>query len=83
MTYKKDGVELEESDQFLYLEEIYLLSKKCWELYKSRTYSSKNLIEKQNSRAYNEEHKCHIFRYWELVAAPKQYLESNGFILKV
>lgn len=83
MTYTKNGQDLEEATQFVYLEELYLTYPSRWELFRSKEYTSKHLVNKGNARAYSESHGCYIQRYWELIAAPKQYLMSQGFKLKL
>lgn len=83
MKYEKNGLILEESDQFLYQEELYLAFPNRWELYRVKNYSSKAPINKKNARAYSENHGCYVQRYWELIAAPKQYLINEGFKLKL
>lgn len=79
MTYTKNGQTLEESDRFLYLEEIFLSYPRRWELSRSQIYSSKTPVKGKNSRIYRENRGCYIQRFWELIAAPKQYLISQGF----
>lgn len=83
MTYYKKSQELEEADQFLYLEELYLEFPNRIELFRTKFYSAVTPIKKKNARAYSENHGCYIQRYWELIAAPKQYLINEGFKLKL
>lgn len=79
MTYIKKGQELEEADQFLYSEELYLSYPGRWELFRTKTYTSKVPVNKKDARAYSESHGCYVYRFWELIAAPKQYLINEGF----
>jgi hypothetical protein len=84
MTYEKNGQLLEEADQFLYEEEIYLdFPPTRWELFRIKKYSSKTPINKKDARAFSESHGCYVQRYWEMIAAPKQYLIEEGFKLKL
>ena len=79
MTYEKEGQLVNEAEQFLYLEEIYLCYPNRFELYRSKHYTSKVPIDKKNSRIYSESHGCYVQRYWKLETAPKQYLISKEF----
>lgn len=79
MTYEKKGQLVNEADQFLYLEEIYLYYPNRFELYRSKYYTSKVPVDKKDSRIYSESHSCYVQRYWELEAAPRGYLISEGF----
>lgn len=83
MMYIKDNLIIEEAKEFLYEEELYLSFPNRWELYRVKTYSSKEPVSKPNSRAYSEKQGCYIQRFWELIGAPKQYLEDEGFKLKL
>lgn len=79
MVFKKKDQLVDEANQFLYLEEIYLCYPTKFELFRSKRYASKVPINKKNSQAYSESHGCYVQRYWELEAAPREYLISEGF----
>ena len=79
MIFKKKNQLVDEADQFLYLEEIYLYYPSRFELFRSKYYTSKVPINKKNARAYSESHGCYVQRYWKLETAPKQYLISKEF----
>jgi hypothetical protein len=79
MTYIKDDQVLEEADQFIYEEDIYLGFPDRWELYRSKLYASKKPIYRPNSRVPSENHGYQVQRYWELIGAPKKYLIEEGF----
>lgn len=79
MTYECKGQTLEEANRFLYSEEIYLVYPKRFELFRRKTYSSEVPVDRKHSRIYSENHGCYIERDWELLAAPKQYLLSQGY----
>lgn len=79
MVFKKKDQLVDEADQFLYLEEIYLCYPTRVELFRSKHYTSKIPINRKNTHAYSESHGCYIQRYWELEAAPLEYLISEGF----
>ena len=81
MVFRKKDQLVDEADQFLYLEEIYLCYSTRFELFRSKHYISKVPINKKNARAYSESHGCYVQRYWELEAAPREYLISEGFKL--
>lgn len=81
MIFKKKDQLVDEADQFLYLEEIYLCYPTRFELFRSKHYTSKVSINKKNTQAYSESHGCYVQRYWELEAAPREYLISEGFKL--
>lgn len=83
MYYEKDGLVLEEADQFLYEEDLYLSYPNRLELYRTKQYKSKIPIQRPNSRAYSENRGCYIQRFWEMIGAPKQYLEDEGFKVKL
>lgn len=83
MVYEKNGQLIKAADRFLYLEELYLSYPNRWELFRSKTYMSKIPISNKNSKVYNKTHGCYVFRYWELIAAPKQFLIDEGFKLKL
>ncbi len=84
MLYIKKNKELEEADQFLYQEELYLrFTSGRWELYRTKQYSSKEPIQRRDDCAYSEAYKCYVHRFWDLIAAPKHYLIEQGFKLKV
>ncbi len=77
--YRKNGESIEEAKQFLYEEEIYLKYANRLEFYRSKLYKAPSPIYKNNASAYSKVYHCTIIRYWNLVGAPKQYLESKGF----
>ena len=79
MVFKKNNQLVNEADQFLYLEEIYLCYPTRVELFRSKHYTSKIPINRNNTHACSESHGCYIQRYWELEAAPREYLISEGF----
>lgn len=80
MTYEKKGKELEVARNFIYSEEVFLNYPGRWELFRSQKYSSKvPVFRKKCSQVYSESHGCFIKRYWELIAAPEQYLIEQGF----
>ena len=79
MTYEKKGQLVNEADQFLYLDEIYLCYPNRFESYRSKHYTYKVPADKKDSRIYSESHGCYVQRYWKLETAPKQYLISKEF----
>ena len=79
MIYVKDLEEIAESDTFEYSIELYLEYKNRSELYSIESISSKKLIENKEVRAYSNLYNCYVQRFFELRAAPKNYLIENGF----
>lgn len=79
MNYIKEGIIIKEADLFTYSEEIYLSYPNRWELYRSKTYVSKTPLSNKNSSAYSAKQKCHVYRTWELIGAPKEFLIKEGF----
>jgi hypothetical protein len=77
--YRKNGESIEEAKQFLYEEEIYLKYTNRLEFYRSKLYKAPSPVSKSNASVYNEAGHCTVIRYWNLIGAPKQYLESKGF----
>ena len=51
MVFKKKGQLVDEADQFLYLEEIYLCYPTRFELFRSKHYTSKTPINRKNTHA--------------------------------
>lgn len=83
MVYTKNSQTLSEANRFIYQEDIYFIYQKGCQWVRTKYYASSTPINKKDDKAYNKEYKCYIQRYWELIAAPKQYLIDQGFKPKV
>ena len=79
MMYQNNSQYVKVSDNFIYLESIYILTKRRAELYSEKFFKSTKPIKitKKNSILKTKHYNVH--RFIDLIEAPLDYLINNNF----
>lgn len=82
MIYEKKNEYVQVKDKFIYCSSVYKLSKRKAELIEEKYYSSTVPIKLKKKDLVLKKKEYILYRFFDLIAAPLEYLLNNNYHAK-